>query len=67
MGGRLLDRAEAARVLAGSERTIRRLGRAGHLTEVRVFDRAIRIDADSIAAHIAARRVVHGSEGSDAA
>ena len=57
----------AARMLAVSERTIRRLGRAGHLTEVRVSDGAIRIDADSIAAHIAARRVVRGSEGRDAA
>lgn len=35
MDGRLLDRIEAAERLHVSEMTVRRLGKAGHLTEVR--------------------------------
>jgi excisionase family DNA binding protein len=67
MSGRLLDRSEAAERLHVSEMTVRRLGKAGHLTEVRVGERAIRIDEDSIERHIAQRRVTRIAEGSDAA
>ncbi len=56
MSDRLLDRAEAAAILRVSERTVRRLGRAGYLDEVRVSDRAIRITEASVDAWIAARR-----------
>jgi excisionase family DNA binding protein len=67
MSGRLLDRGEAATRLHVSEMTIRRLGKAGHLTEVRVGERAVRIDEDSIEAHIAGRRIVRDSTGRDVA
>jgi excisionase family DNA binding protein len=64
MGGRLLDRGEAAERLHVSQMTVRRLGAAGHLTEVRVGERAVRIDEDSVERHIAERRITRGSEGS---
>ncbi len=67
MDGRLLDRIEAAERLHVSEMTVRRLGKAGHLTEVRVGVRAIRITEESVEAHIAARRVTRTTEGNDAA
>jgi excisionase family DNA binding protein len=67
MTGRLLDRAEAAERLHVSERTVRRLTAAGHLTEVRVSLRAIRIDEDSVERHIAGRRVTRTTEGTGAA
>jgi excisionase family DNA binding protein len=57
MTGRLLDRAETAARLHVSEMTVRRLGAAGRLTEVRVGERAIRIDEDSIERHIAERTI----------
>jgi excisionase family DNA binding protein len=57
MSGRLLDRGEAAARLHVSEMTVRRLGKAGHLIEVRVGERAIRIDEDSVERHIEARRI----------
>jgi hypothetical protein len=37
--------------------TVRRLGAAGRLTEVRVGERAIRIDEDSVERHIAERTI----------
>jgi len=61
MGGRLLDRGEVARILHVSETTVRRLGQRGHLTEVRVSDRAIRVEAESVETFIAGRRVTHGA------
>lgn len=67
MGGRLLRRGEAAELLHVSQMTVRRLAMAGHLTEVRVGERAIRVTEDSIERHIAARRVTRGGEGSSAA
>jgi excisionase family DNA binding protein len=51
--GPLLERAEAAERLRVSERTVRRLAAAGHLTEVRVSDRSPRITEASVEAHIA--------------
>ncbi len=65
--GSLLDRSEVAARLRVSEMTVRRLGRAGHLTEVRVGKRAIRIEEDSVERHIAERRVTRNTEGNDAA
>ncbi len=65
VSGRLLDRGEAAERLHVSEMTVRRLGKAGHLTEVRVGERAIRIEEDSVERHIAERRVTRSTEGSD--
>jgi hypothetical protein len=47
--------------------TVRRLGRAGHLTEVRVGERAIRVDEDSLLRHIASRRVTRPGQESGAA
>jgi excisionase family DNA binding protein len=67
MSGRLLDRAEAAERLHVSEMTVRRLGKAGHLDEIRVGERAVRITEDSVERHIAARRVTRTTEGDDAA
>jgi excisionase family DNA binding protein len=67
VSGRLLDRAEVAARLHLSEMTVRRLGRTGHLTEVRVGERAIRILEDSVEAHIAGRRIVRDGDGRDAA
>jgi excisionase family DNA binding protein len=61
MSGRLLDRSEVADLLHVSEMTVRRLGAAGHLTEVRVGKRAVRVTEASIEAHIAARRIVRDS------
>jgi len=55
--GQLLDRAEVAARLHVSEMTVRRLGRAGHLDEIRVSDRAVRITEDSVERHLAARRI----------
>lgn len=62
MSGRLLDRGEAAERLHVSEKTVRRLGRAGHLEEIRVSERAVRITEDSLERHLAERRIRHGSE-----
>jgi excisionase family DNA binding protein len=67
MAGKLLRRGEAAERLHVSQMTVRRLAMAGHLTEVKVGDRAVRVDEDSLEAHIAARRVTRDSQGSDAA
>jgi excisionase family DNA binding protein len=56
--GQLLDRAEVAERLHVSEMTVRRLARAGHLDEIRVSARAVRIDEDSVERHLAARRII---------
>jgi excisionase family DNA binding protein len=53
----LLDRGEAAERLHVSERTVRRLGAAGSLDEIRVSDRAVRVTEDSVERHLAERRV----------
>jgi excisionase family DNA binding protein len=55
----LIDRAEAAERLHVSERTVRRLGAAGRLDEIRVSDRAVRVTEDSLERHLAERRVNH--------
>lgn len=65
MTGRLLDRSEAAERLRVSEKTVRRLAAAGHLTEVRVSERSPRITEESIEAHL--QRVTRNTEGNDAA
>ena len=67
MGGRLLDRAEVAERLGVSVMSVRRLAAAGHLTEVRVGKRAIRVDEESVAAFITGRRVTRSTETGDAA
>jgi excisionase family DNA binding protein len=63
MSGRLLDRGEAADRLHVSEMTVRRLGRAGHLEEIRVSKRAVRITEASVEAHIAGGRIERDHEG----
>ncbi len=55
--GRLLDRAETAERLNVSTMTVRRLGAAGALEEIRVSARAIRITEESVERHLAGRRV----------
>ena len=65
--GRLLTRGEAAERLSVSEMTVRRLGQADRLTEIRVGKRAIRIDEDSVERHITERRVTRSTDGSNAA
>lgn len=67
MAGALLDRAEAAERLHVSEMTVRRLGRAGDLDEIRVGKRAVRVTEESIDRHIASRRITHQAEGASAA
>ncbi len=70
MAGKLLQRGEAAERLHVSQMTVRRLALAGHLDEVRVGQRAIRVTEDSVERHIATRRITrHGASapGSDAA
>ena len=57
--GRLLDRAETAEWLHVSRMTVRRLGAAGMLEEIRVGARAIRITERSVERHLAERRVNH--------
>jgi len=49
----LLTRAEAAEQLRVSERTVRRLGAAGKITDVRLTEHTVRIDAASVARYIA--------------
>jgi excisionase family DNA binding protein len=51
--GKLLLPGEAAERLRVSEKTVRRLVAAGHLTEVRVSERSPRITEASVEAHIA--------------
>lgn len=55
----LLTRGEAAERLRLSEATVRRLARRGHLHEVRVSERAVRVDEDSVE-HLAARGLGDG-------
>lgn len=55
MSDGLLTRAAVARRLNVSEMTVRRLGIAGHLTEVKVSERSVRITEASVDAWIAAR------------
>lgn len=65
--GRLLDRAEAAERLHVSRMTVRRLGAAGLLEEIRVSARAIRITERSVEQHLAGRRVHRGAQAVSAA
>lgn len=52
----LLDRATAAERLSVSQRTVRRWGRAGLLTERRIGPRLVRITAESVEKLIGARK-----------
>jgi len=63
----MLDRAEAADRLNLSVMTIRRLGAAGLLEEVRVGRRAIRITEQSVDRHLAERQVYRGGQAVSAA
>jgi predicted site-specific integrase-resolvase len=65
--GRLLDRAEVAERLHVSEKTVRRLGAAGRLDEIRVSDRAVRVTEVSLERHLADRRVHRGAQAVSAA
>lgn len=65
--GRLLNRAEAAKRLHVSKMTVRRLGAAGMLEEIRVGARAIRIPEESVERHLADRRVRHDAQAVSAA
>lgn len=65
--GRLLDRAETATRLRVSKMTVRRLGAAGLLDEIRVGARAIRITEESVDRHLAERRVHRGAQAVSAA
>lgn len=55
--GRLLDRTQTAARLNVSTMTVRRLGAAGLLEEIRVSARAIRITEASVEEHLAKSRV----------
>lgn len=57
--GRLLDRTQTAARLNVSKMTVRRLGAAGLLEEIRVSPRAIRITEASVERHLAKSRVNH--------
>ena len=51
-----------------SQMIVRRLAMAGHLTEVRVGERAIRVTEDSVERHIVARRITRNdNQGDDVA
>ena len=65
--GRLLDRAQTAARLNVSKMTVRRLGAAGLLEEIRVSARAIRITEASVEQHLAKSRVQHGEQMAGAA
>jgi predicted site-specific integrase-resolvase len=53
----LMRRADVADCLGVSERTVRRLGRAGAIDEIQVSLRSVRITKSSVARLIAARRI----------
>jgi excisionase family DNA binding protein len=55
--GRLLDRSETAERLHVSKMTVRRLGAAGRIEEIRVGERAVRITEQSVERYIAGRRI----------
>jgi excisionase family DNA binding protein len=57
MISKLLDRGETADRLHVSVMTVRRLGAAGDLEEIRVGKRGIRIPEESVERYLAARRV----------
>ena len=61
--GRLLTRAEVADQLHVSERTVRRLGSAGRLDEIRVSDRAVRVTKESVKRHLAEGRIDRSTVG----
>jgi excisionase family DNA binding protein len=65
--GRLLDRAETAERLHVSRMTVRRLGAAGLLEEIRVGARAVRITEQSIERHLADGRARPGTRSSEGA
>ena len=65
--GRLLNRTEAAERMHVSKMTVRRLGAAGHLEEIRVGARAIRITEESVDRHLADRRVHRSAQAVSAA
>jgi excisionase family DNA binding protein len=61
--GKLLDRAETAERLHVSKMTVRRLGAAGRLDEIRVGERAVRITEQSVERHLAERRINRTRQG----
>jgi excisionase family DNA binding protein len=59
---RLLHRPEVAGRLRVSKTTVRRLGAAGDLEEIRVGTRGVRITEQSVERYLAARRITHTPE-----
>ncbi len=55
--GHLLTRAEVAERIRMSKRTVRRLGAAGMLEEIRTGERAVRVTEQSVRQYLAGRRV----------
>ena len=62
-GEHLLSRPEVAERLRVSRRTVRRLGAAGMLEEIRVGERAVRITEASVERHLAERRINRTGQG----
>jgi excisionase family DNA binding protein len=58
---RLLDRTETADRLHVSVMTVRRLGAAGDIEEIRVGTRSIRISEESVERYLTGRRVTRDS------
>jgi excisionase family DNA binding protein len=67
MTGPLLDRGETAVRLHVSKMTVRRLGAAGDLEEIRVGKRAIRITEESVERYLVANRVTRPGAATSAA
>ena len=67
MTGRLLHREEVAERLSVSVMTVRRLAAAGHLDEIRVGVRALRITEESLERHIGGRHINRDGPGSNVA
>jgi excisionase family DNA binding protein len=58
----LLSRPEVAERLRVSHRTVRRLGAAGLLEEIRVSERLVKITERSVEQHLAERRINRGAQ-----
>lgn len=63
----LLERPEAAGMLRLSVRTIRRLGKAGDLEEVRVAGNSVRVTAASVRQYIQRNTAQNTRQGASAA
>jgi excisionase family DNA binding protein len=57
----LLTREQGARRLNVSLSTLKRMGRSGAVGEIRISERLIRIDPQSVDAYIASRKAASGS------